>query len=155
MGAAISEIFLAPKISLMERVADVALRNGSLARRVVHTTPPKEHLYEHADARLRSPPVRQPTPPVTGDPDGGVVIHRSSPGFARLLLRASVTSSGMSSCLGAPVIEAEQAVAHLALAGRETGHPGPQVQRVAQFRLGDPAGGDLLPYRSPSRVSMI
>jgi hypothetical protein len=45
---------------------------------------------------------------------------------------------------GAPVIEGEEPVAHLALAGDGAGHPRPQVQYVTQFLLGDPGGGDLL-----------
>ena len=47
--------------------------------------------------------------------------------------------------LGAPVIEGKEPVADLALAWGGAGHPGPQVQRVAELFLADPGGGDLLP----------
>src|SRR5580698_1698147 len=47
--------------------------------------------------------------------------------------------------LGAPVVEGEQAVAGLSLAGHGSGDAGAEVQRVAQLLLGDPGDGDLLP----------
>jgi len=46
--------------------------------------------------------------------------------------------------LGAPVIEGEEPVPDGPLAGRRAGNPGPQIDHVAEFLLGDPRGEDLL-----------
>jgi hypothetical protein len=49
---------------------------------------------------------------------------------------------------GAPQIEGEQPVPHVALARRGAGDAGAQVQRVAELLLRDPRGGGLLARRA-------
>lgn len=46
---------------------------------------------------------------------------------------------------GAPVVEGEEPVPDVALTWRGAGDAGAQVQGGAEFFLGDPGGGDLLP----------
>jgi hypothetical protein len=50
--------------------------------------------------------------------------------------------------LRAPVVEGVQPVADLPLARRGSGNAGAEPERVAEFFLGDPGQGDLLPFRA-------
>ena len=65
----------------------------------------------------------------------------------RDIVRARLTSSGMSSLQAHQSVEGEEPVPDVALARRGAGDAGAQVQRVTEFLLGDPGGGDLLPGR--------
>jgi hypothetical protein len=56
--------------------------------------------------------------------------------------------------LGAPVIEREEPVSHLALARDGAGDACPQVQRVAQFLLGDPVRALLVTRSSSAPMSV-